>query len=677
MPKVFLSGRTDIGGREHNEDCFRIGEVETRGRLRLWVAAVADGVGGAERGERAARLAVDALFAALEQTDTAEAPRALFQAVQAANRAVYEEAQRLHLSGQQMASTLAAAVVHGEMLYIANVGDSRIMLYRNNGEVLPLSKEHTFVNVMVWQNRLSREAAQAHPNAEQVLRALGMQATVQPDLGMYYEYASKDPGDYRRANELGRQGMKLQPGDNVLLCSDGLFKRTAAGQALVTDEEIVDVLRREAGERAAQIIIDRARSRIPVGEPMDNLTVALVQTDDPQRAVLQNRERLRTRVLRAGAVTLVGVLLVALIWMLRWGMSQADQARRVVLGGTQTQIALMTIVAAYTATPTETPSPTATLAAPVEPGEVARAFPAGGGQLQIVKLSDIVRAEPEQLYVAVRHANDIHRPANLYLDLNAEMRFMAVGYAEARLRLSKESMIFVDYGGQYPQVTVELGGSPQDSEVTVRGCLALEYEAQQAAARCYFGNCSVVLDSSAARSQMIPIGRQVIFDIVAGKALRTDSITGAMALEDYRLLLIAGNGRQVAQDCSLTGYLPKPTLTPTPTQTSSSAIVASPVPAGGGGGGGVVNPTATQKLPPTLTPVPPSPTLTPVPPTPTWTATTAVSPTNTPRPTRTPKHYHPPTNTPQPPTNTPVPPPTDTPEPPPTATSEPPSATPT
>lgn len=271
----------DIGNREIYEDRLAVTQLTTRSGLELTVALVADGVGGANRGERAAQLAVDrVLYYLAEEGTSLTVPQLLQHAFMAANEAVCAEA--VQLDGGN--TTLAAAVVHNGRLYIANVGDSRIYLCRN-GKLNQLTLDHTFAEVMPQLGKMSATAAAANPRAEVLVRYVGSGPNFTADLGFYVE--TKNPNI---AEKRGRQGLLLKPGDSVLLCSDGLVKTAVSGQPFTTTDEIIRVLQTQEGDKAARSLVSFALGR----NVDDNVSVALLQTPDPQR-----RRRARLPFIRA------------------------------------------------------------------------------------------------------------------------------------------------------------------------------------------------------------------------------------------------------------------------------------------------------------------------------------------------------------------------------------------
>jgi protein phosphatase len=213
MAEFILGTDTNPGGRKYNEDRCGVQHIKTAAGLDLAVAVVCDGVGGESRGERAAQLAIDTFFVHLNRSDSDDPLKALVNAIKEANFAVFTEARRLEAEGR-MACTLVAAVVRPDGTYtIANAGDSRIYLC-HEGKLIQLTRDHSFENVMVWLGKLSPEAARANPEANKVMRVLGIRETIQVDVGNYTTTA-----DYGEANRLGRLGQKLETGDTLLLCS--------------------------------------------------------------------------------------------------------------------------------------------------------------------------------------------------------------------------------------------------------------------------------------------------------------------------------------------------------------------------------------------------------------------------------------------------------------------------
>lgn len=229
------SARSDIGlHRRTNEDAYIV---------KPPLYAVCDGMGGAQAGEVASRMAIDALAAGVAEG------LSLGAAAQAANAAVYARA-REDVDYAGMGTTLTALLLEGSSGRFAHVGDSRAYLLRA-GELHQLSEDHSLVAEMVRGGRLSEEEAAAHPHRSILSRALGTEPTVRVD-----EFT-----------------VEFRSGDVVLLCSDGLsgpVPAAAIARAMSLDD--VDAATRE--------LVDAALRQ---GGP-DNVTVVLLRLDEQAAA---------------------------------------------------------------------------------------------------------------------------------------------------------------------------------------------------------------------------------------------------------------------------------------------------------------------------------------------------------------------------------------------------------
>jgi serine/threonine protein phosphatase PrpC len=234
---------TDVGRlRSGNEDSH------LRGRT---VFAVADGLGGHQGGEVASAMAVEPL-AALDGhafADAREAAEALAEAIREANLAILRRARSdPELWG--MGTTVTAAAVAGDrVLQLAHVGDSRAYLLRAGAPLRQLTTDHTVVQEAVARGLLTRQQAAVHPQRGVVTRAVGLDPQVPVDLP---------------------EPLELEPGDQVLLCSDGLTE-------VVDDEPIAAVLASQAdGDDACSALIAAANQ----GGGPDNVTVVLLRVAD-------------------------------------------------------------------------------------------------------------------------------------------------------------------------------------------------------------------------------------------------------------------------------------------------------------------------------------------------------------------------------------------------------------
>ena len=231
---------TDTGRqRRANEDSMLA-------RSPLFV--VADGMGGAQAGEVASRLAVEPFRDGLH--DTTDAEGALAQYARAANVSIHERSQA-NAEHAGMGTTLTAVYVGAEEVAIAHVGDSRAYCLRD-GELLRLTDDHSLVDELIRQGKLTPEEAVEHPQRSVITRALGPEPEVEIDTRSY----------------------RARDGDVYLLCSDGLT-------TMVSDELLAEILLahpqlRDAGE-ALIAAANEAGGR-------DNITVLLLRVEDVQMA---------------------------------------------------------------------------------------------------------------------------------------------------------------------------------------------------------------------------------------------------------------------------------------------------------------------------------------------------------------------------------------------------------
>ncbi len=246
-PGIELANLTDLGCvREVNEDYYCYAEPEDdaafhrKGRL----AMVADGMGGHVGGQVASGLAVDTVRQVyLNHTgdDPLEALAAAFQEAQAA---ILEYA-REHPEVRGMGTTCTVAVVRGHELFYGHVGDSRLYLIRD-GEIRQITDDHSYVGRLLREGMITPEEAALHPDRNVLTAALGMAGTV--------------------PCEIPEAPLGLQPGDLLLLCSDGLH-------GLVGDPEMLEVSTRNAPREACQELVRMARER----GGFDNITVEILR----------------------------------------------------------------------------------------------------------------------------------------------------------------------------------------------------------------------------------------------------------------------------------------------------------------------------------------------------------------------------------------------------------------
>jgi len=213
------------------------------------LAVVCDGMGGHDNGKEASQLAVNTIHARLMAPEPGASPAdTLVAAIREANHRVFSLAGA-KVQGGRPGSTVVAILVHPHGTEVAHVGDSRAYVLR--AQVLtPLTRDHSKVQLLIDAGFLSPDKAESHPDAHQILRALGMAPEVEVEL-------RAAPWEH-------------QPGDRFLLCSDGLTD-------LVRNDEIGRVLGTMALPALPTHLVDLANSR----GGHDNITVVAVQALDP------------------------------------------------------------------------------------------------------------------------------------------------------------------------------------------------------------------------------------------------------------------------------------------------------------------------------------------------------------------------------------------------------------
>ena len=237
-------GLTDTGNvREENQDFYR---MERLGPETL-LAVVCDGMGGARAGNVASRLACEVFCGEVclslrDGMTEAEEQDVLCTAAKLANISVYEHAQ-LSDEFRGMGTTLVAALVRGLRVEIVNIGDSRAYHLGADG-IRCVTVDHSLVELMVQRGELTHEQAKNHPSKNLITRAVGTEKQVAADVF----------------------SLTAEPGDCLLLCSDGLSNQMA-------DQEILfEVVHGAQKADCCQRLLDIAKSR---GAP-DNVTSVLI-----------------------------------------------------------------------------------------------------------------------------------------------------------------------------------------------------------------------------------------------------------------------------------------------------------------------------------------------------------------------------------------------------------------
>ena len=238
--KVFT--KTDIGmARNMNQDSYSVTNEEN---YKLYI--LADGMGGYKGGEIASKVAVTAVEKYIKekfQTISKEKTKILElikDAIEFANTAIYEES-RTDESLHDMGTTLEVCLIYKNKLYIGHVGDSRIYRIRKN-VMRRITTDHSYVEKLVKDGEITREEAYNHPKKNLLLKALGSEGLIEPDV--LYKALEKD--------------------DILVICSDGLTN-------MIKEERILEIIK-EDEDKAAETLISEANA----AGGLDNVTVILI-----------------------------------------------------------------------------------------------------------------------------------------------------------------------------------------------------------------------------------------------------------------------------------------------------------------------------------------------------------------------------------------------------------------
>lgn len=251
MPMEYF-GKTDTGAvRDNNQDSFFVGNLDCNTDESIFLAVVCDGMGGAAGGSCASRLAIEIfkkeLTAGMNNiieeglpTDSCEV--LLSYAVRCANSTVYDSSMN-DPSLRGMGTTLVAMLVFRQNVYAVNVGDSRLYVIGEDG-ICKITRDHSYVQTLVDQGKISEEEAKDHPNKNVIMRAVGTEPEVHPDF------------------------FKILPdGKTFVLCSDGLSN-------FVNDDEIEKTIKEAATlSEAAEGLIEKANA----AGGGDNITAVIVK----------------------------------------------------------------------------------------------------------------------------------------------------------------------------------------------------------------------------------------------------------------------------------------------------------------------------------------------------------------------------------------------------------------
>lgn len=395
--------------------------IQTAGGLTLTLGIVSDGVGGANAGERAAELTVQTVIDRCKLSTSHSIPEILRSALEEANNRVYRESRR-STRKMNMGATAAVSAIHEGKLYMANVGDSRIYLIRD-GKTIPLSIDHTWTNEVVRKGKLTLQEARNHPRRDEIVRAIGNEATLKVDLGVWLQGGKETAQEARSA-----QGLVLRPGDRVLICSDGVTKsRHDRPEAnYVEDQEFPELVHSLDPEKAVKTILKQARSR----QVDDNVSAVILEIPSELRPIRLPRRRILI------IAAIIPLLLTGFSWLaIKWPRPSPEAP----------------------VVPEIPPLPSGFAFLSILEGMAEKQAP--GGEFQTVYTEDIIPSGPgvhirtvgDQGYLRLDLADD----SILYLGPNTQIEFRAIADGSK----IHESLIVLEQG----YVLVVNGGSVEGS----------------------------------------------------------------------------------------------------------------------------------------------------------------------------------------------------------------------
>ena len=233
---------TDVGQKRKMNQDYVFASADPVGNLpNLFV--VADGMGGHNAGDYASSHAVGIVVEEIREDADFNPVKVIRHAIESANTEIITQAQKDEkLRG--MGTTMVAATIVGHYAYVANVGDSR--LYVAGEQIQQITKDHSLVQEMVRMGELNAEEARNHPDKNIITRAVGAEDKVEPD---FFD-------------------LKLEPGNVVLMCSDGLSN-------MVEDDRIGEIISdtdRDLQERGQALISEANRNG-----GKDNIAIVLIE----------------------------------------------------------------------------------------------------------------------------------------------------------------------------------------------------------------------------------------------------------------------------------------------------------------------------------------------------------------------------------------------------------------
>ena len=283
--------------RTNNEDRYLLASYRTEpDGLPIYLAMVADGIGGHQAGEVAAELTVDTIQEGIKASINDDPLESIRAGVIEAGRVVLAQAEE-QPDYKGMGSTVVIALLIEDRIYTGSVGDSRIYILQD-GHLHQATVDHTWVQEAVDYGIIPPDEAKNHPQSHVLRRHIGGKEIAEPDFRLRLRDAETDQ------QSVANQGTRLSPGDKILLCSDGLTD-------LVEDMEILQIVRSSIPDQAATRLVNLALDR--GGD--DNVTVVIIGLPNGEEPVVQKRKWPWIVAVLLASLILIGISLIAVLAM--------------------------------------------------------------------------------------------------------------------------------------------------------------------------------------------------------------------------------------------------------------------------------------------------------------------------------------------------------------------------
>jgi PPM family protein phosphatase len=278
---IHFFAKTDVGKiRNANEDYFLSEKITANEFLFI----VADGMGGHQAGDVASRLASETFsdtYKALRKKNTA-IMESMELAIKKANAVVFEKAAS-DIGKRGMGTTFSAMIVANMKAFIAHVGDSRIYLIRKS-KIKKITTDHSFVEKLVEEGRISSEEAREHPQKNVLYMSLGARESFSPEI----------------LNDI-----ILEDGDALVMCSDGLSN-------MVTDENLMEIVIDNYPEEAAEGLVKLANAH----GGADNITLQIIRIGSLE--ILEKTKPIKVAKSRKKLFGAIALLVLLVILLALW-----------------------------------------------------------------------------------------------------------------------------------------------------------------------------------------------------------------------------------------------------------------------------------------------------------------------------------------------------------------------